>query len=240
MPTPIHASNGTVSARTNPNQHNALPVASRPVIEANGTPSSTAQAFSINDLPTPPITKSDDLHVDPDAKIATTLEKSKYAEPTPESQEWYIALLKADDIQKTENIDLLNIIGILNNIIIHMNTKKELSDVQVSLLLDYLEIILLQFEDSKMLKDLKDMIFGLIFKPETDTNVVDRPINEIIQGLRTDVKIDATLKQHIEKYIIEKLNFPKSKYHIAIQLFRNIPIDSDLSNIKDAIILALG
>jgi hypothetical protein len=245
-----------VAVNTHPNQATAIPAdstlanvpiafdiepsASTPVFAENGSVVTKHQNTKFDDsransvpLTTPAVSK---LHSINDVTIATTLEKSKYADPMPESQEWYDALLKADNIQKTENIDLINIIGILNNIIIHMNTKKEIPDSQVSLLLDYLEII----TDSKMMKAWNDMIFRLVFKPETNTTDVNSSINEIIQGLRTDVKIDATMKQHIEKYIIEKLNVPNSKYNNVIQIFRNIPIDSDLSNIKDAIILAVA
>jgi hypothetical protein len=245
-----------VAVNTHPNQATAIPADSTPAsvpIAFAIEPTASTPVFAENDssVTKHPNTKFDDsransvplttpavskLHSLNDMTIATTLEKSKYADPTPESQEWYNALLKADNIQKTENIDLINIIGILNNIIIHLNTKKEIPDSQVSLLLDYLEII----TDSKMMKAWNDMIFGLVFKPETNTPDLNSSINEIIQSLRTDVKIDATMKQHIEKYIIEKLNVPNSKYNNVIQKFKNIPIDSDLSNIKDEIILVVA
>ena len=240
--------NVPLAVPTHSNSHIAIPAESTPVIAEKdefitknpNTKSGDTRAFSINNLPEnmPParstLNSMNEKSSSIETKIVTTLEKSKYADPTPESQEWHHALLKADNIQTTENIDLLNIIGILNNIIIHLNTKKELPDSLVTLLLD-----LVITADSEMLKELSDMIFSLVFKPHTDTSVFNKSIQEIIDDLRTDVNVDATMKQHIETYVIEKLNFPTSKYNATIQAFRNISIGSDLTLIKDAIILAI-
>jgi hypothetical protein len=241
--------NVPLAVTTHSNSHIAIPAESTAVIAAKDesvtknptTKSGDTRSFSINNLPEnmPPARSTlysmNEESPSIDKKI--TLEKSKYADPTPESQEWYNLLLKTVDIQKTENIDLSNIVGILNNIVKHMNTKKELPDSLVSLLLDYVQIINI---DSELLKEWESMIISLVFKPETDTTDFNKSVDEIIKDLRTDVKVDAIMKQHIEKYIIEQLNFPSSKYNVVIQLFRNIQIDSDLTNIKDAIILAVA